>query len=113
MADQDPQAEPARNDPASRLTTLIGFDPTKATRLTTDLFASVVKEITDERTGVAKTKAKELLTKAIELRAQAAKARKDFDTQMKKFDKELGGVIGQIQQMLDGREAPADEQPAQ
>lgn len=98
-----PQFRQSQGGPAEKLNTLLGFDVTKATRLTSEFFGEVVAEIAKERTDIAKGKAKELLTKAISLREQASKAGKDFAAQMKKFDKELTKVIGSVQGILDGR----------
>lgn len=87
----------------TKLQELLGFDPTKKGTLTADLFSEVVKEIADERHKEAKARAKEHLVKAIQLREQMAKARKDFDAQDKKFEKELGKALNQIQGILSGK----------
>jgi DNA replication protein DnaD len=87
-----------------RLQEMLGFDPVGKAGLTQDLFSEVVKEIQEERTKEAKAKAKEYLIKAMQLREQMEKAKRDFDTQYKKFEKELGKVLNQIQGILTGKE---------
>lgn len=92
----------------TKLQELLGFDPAKKGTLTADLFSEVVKEIADERHKEAKARAKEHLVKAIQLREQMAKARKDFDAQDKKFEKELGKALNQIDGILSGK-SPDEE----
>lgn len=93
----------------AKLQELLGFDPTKRGTLSANLFSEVVKEIADERHKEAKARAKEHLVKAIQLREQMAKARKDFDAQDKKFEKELGRVLSQIQGILSGNDSPSPD----
>ena len=97
MADQ---RKPTSSD---KLQELLGFDAAKKGTLTSELFGEVVKEIQEERAKKAKEQAKEHLVKAMALREQMEKARKDFEGQAKKFDKELGKVLNQIQGILTGR----------
>lgn len=89
---------------SNKLEGLLGFDPTKRETLTQELFKEVVQEISKERTDKAKAQAKEHLTKAIQLREGMVKARRDFDREDKKFEKELGKVMNQIQGVLTGQE---------
>jgi hypothetical protein len=82
---------------SDRLQELLGFDAAKRGTLTSELFGEVVKEIQEERAKEAKSRAKEHLVKAMQLREQMEKARKDFENQYKKFEKELGSVLNQVQ----------------
>ena len=91
-----------------KLTELLGFDPVKRSTLTQDLFKEVVSDISKDRIDKAKAQAKDLLTKALQLRDQKDKCEKDFAKEMKKFDKELGKVMNQIQGLLSGKE-PQEE----
>lgn len=92
-----------RKTSSDKLQEMLGFDAAKKGTLTNDLFGEVVKEIQQERHDEAKKRAKEHLVKAINLREQMEKARKDFEGQAKKFDKELGKVLNQIQGILTGK----------
>ena len=88
---------------ADKLQSLLDFDAAKRPTLTQELFAEVVKEIQEERAKDAKVKAKEQLVKAMQLREQMAKAKKDFEGQHNKMEKELGKVLNQIQGILSGK----------
>lgn len=99
MSDQNNQKKTS----ADRLQDLLGFDAAKKGTLTSELFSEVVKEIQEERSKEAKVRAKEHLLKAMGLREQMDKAKKDFDSQYKKFEKELGKILNQIQSILSGK----------
>lgn len=88
---------------ADRLQELLTFDAAKKQNLTQELMSEVVKEITEERVKEAKSRAKEQLVKAMQLREQMAKAKRDFDNQHQKMEKELGKIMNQIQGILTGR----------
>lgn len=105
---EQPQGE-NRGNPLARLKGLLKFDASKPARLSSALFTEVVEGIHKTRLDAAKIKATELLTKAIGLQEQKVAADRAYEKQSKQFDKELGGILGQIQQMLDGVEPKQDE----
>jgi hypothetical protein len=94
---------------ADKLTDMLKFDAGKRQTLTQDVFADVVKEINEERVKVVKTQAKEQLVKAMGLREQMTKAKKEFESQHKKMEKELGKILNQIQGILSGKEETEEE----
>lgn len=112
MAEGDNQKQDGTKNPLERLRQLLQFDPSKKTRLTAGVFAEVVGKIKKERLDATLLKAEELLRKAISLQETKAKADADYDKLSKTFDKELGGVLGNIQQMLDGVEVQKDVEGA-
>lgn len=93
-------------DPTEKLAELLGFDPTKKQSLPGDVLKDLLGEIQDERIKEVKTKAKEHLIKAITLREQMEKARRDFDGQYRKFSKELGGILSQLDGLVKGQNSP-------
>lgn len=88
---------------SDKLQELLEFDPAKRPTLTQELFSEVVKEIREERAKDAKTKAKEQLVKAMQVREQMVKAKKEFEGQYNKMEKELGKTLNQIQGILSGK----------
>lgn len=90
-------------DAVDRLTAMFGFDPAKEMAAGNDVLKEALKEIGEERSKNAKTKAKEQLLKAIELRQQMAAKKREFENQYKKFEKELGKVLGQLDAMASGK----------
>jgi len=100
--------EKIKPSPAERLATLVGFDPAKRGSLSDELFKEVLEDLTEERVKKAKEAAKEQLEKAVKLREDFDKAEKSFDSQKKKFNKELGKLLNKIESQLKG-EAPKDE----
>lgn len=78
-----------------------------------EVLKDALAEIASEDRESRKTKAKELLRKAIELDGQMKKARADFAKQSAKWDKELGGLLRRIEAMKDGREPEQEVEPAQ
>ena len=109
MNEQEQQKKPSN---AERLTDLLKFDPIKRHPITQEVFADVLKEITEERLKTVRVQAKETLQKAMELRQQMNKAEKDFKGQQQKFEKELGKLLNQVQSMLSGKEPePEQTQP--
>lgn len=91
------------NDQVQRLQDILGFDPVKYDVVTKDAITEVVKEIQQERLKKVKEKAKEQLIKAIELREQKAKMDREYINNSKKFDKELGSILSQIEKALSGK----------
>lgn len=96
------------NNPSAKLSELLKFDPGKRHPVSTELFAEALKEITEEREESTKKVVKELLSKGMDLRQQMVTAEKQFNTAKRKFDKELGKIIKQVQGMLNGQEATDD-----
>jgi CRISPR/Cas system CSM-associated protein Csm2 small subunit len=94
---------------SDKLQELLTFDAAKKHNLTQELMSEVVKEITEERVKEAKTRAKEQLVKAMQLREQMAKAKRDFDNQYQKMEKELGKIMNQIQGILTGKNPDPEE----
>jgi hypothetical protein len=93
---------------ADKLTDMLKFDAAKRPTLTQDVFADVVKEITEERVKAVKSQAKDQLVKAMGIQEQMSKAKKEFESQHKKMEKELGKILNQIQSILSGKE-PEEE----
>lgn len=106
-------SEQQRSTSGMKLQELLGFDPIKKGTLTSELFSEVVKEIQEERLKEAKVRAKEHLVKAIGLREQMEKARRDFANQEKKFEKELGKVLNQIQGILSGKNPDEEKEESE
>lgn len=107
MSEEVKKEENKKKSHADDLAAMLGFDPSKSTSLTGDLFKEVVKEIQDEKLKEAKVKAKEHLLKAMTLRQQMVKVRKDFDKQWNQHEKELGNIMKQIHGIMSGK--PAEE----
>ena len=99
------------SDNAGRLEDLIGFDASKPSNLTNDLFQEVLSDIKKERFDTAKKAAREQLVKAVELREKMVKIEREFNGQKAKFEKELGKLLSRLESSLGGRE-PAPEDPA-
>ena len=95
---------------SERLEKLCGFDPTKKLNATGELLAEVAKELREERETKAKASAREQLKKAVELREKMHNARKEFEGQCAKFDKELGNLLGRLESGLRGTQPAEDKQ---
>ena len=70
---------------------------------------SAIAEVAKEDAEARKAKAKELIRKAIGFSKQMDRAKRDFNAQVAKFDKELGKVLRQINAMADGKEPTEEE----
>lgn len=70
---------------------------------------SAIAEVAKEDAEARKTKAKELIRQAIGFGQQMDRAKRDFNAQVAKFDKELGKVLRQINAMADGKEPTEEE----
>lgn len=92
-----------------RLQSVLGFDPTKANDGVGSAFKEALAEIHEERKAVNKVRVKELLQKAIELKTKMAKARKEFESNSAKFDKELGNVLKTIERMSKGEDTQEEQ----
>jgi hypothetical protein len=99
---QQQQQQGGRSN-AERLTDLLTFDPGRGVPLTGKAFAKVVREIKREKLATAQQQAKDLLVRAMDLQKQKTDAKRVFERQEKKFDKELGKVLKQIDNLLKGR----------
>lgn len=96
------------SDPIQRLTDLLKFDPAKKT-VGTNVFADALAEVHKKRDEANKTRAIELLEKAIDLRTKFAEVTKQFQGQEKKFNKELGKLLNSIEAMAKGNPPPSEE----
>lgn len=101
MADEQSGGPPPNN--AEKLNSLLTFDATKRPPLAGEALAKVIEEIKKEKLEIAQKEAKDLLYKAIELQNKKAVAKRAFENQDRKFDKELGRVLKNINNLLEGR----------
>jgi hypothetical protein len=99
-------ADPFAN--AHRLAEIVGFDAAKGPNVTGDVLKEVLDEILEDRKQKAKVLAKEQLVKALTLREQMAAARRKFETEWEKSDKELGKVVNRLYASLNGKPAPVE-----
>jgi hypothetical protein len=67
------------------------------------MLAEVLGDIRKERTEQAKVQAKDLILKALSLQDQGAKLDAEYEKTRKSRDKELGKLLNQIENMLNGR----------
>lgn len=88
---------------ADKLAGMLTFDPIKRVPLAGEAFSKVVEEIKKERVEEGTKQAKELLLKAMDFQKQKVDAKKRFEQQDKKFDKELGKILRQIDNLLQGK----------
>ncbi len=99
------------------LTSLLGFDPSKKPKLSADLFNDVKKDFETKRLDAAKEKARTAIAAALVLQEQMQKSEKEFKQAQEKFEKELGKLVNEIKNQLDGtpttEEAPAETPPAE
>lgn len=88
-----------------RLEKLLGFDAAKPQSITEGILKEVVGELEEQRVEEAKAAAKEQVSKAIELRRKMHKAKREFDSQFAKFEKELGKMMNRLEAGLRGESA--------
>lgn len=104
-------------DNAAKLADILGFDAAKHPSVTQETLQEALTEILDLRKVEAIRKAKEVLTKAIDLRRQMAQAEREFTKNQKKFDKELGKLISQLERSVSPQpgdeDEPEEETPAE
>lgn len=96
-----------------RLSRVLGFDP--ARKGGTGVFADALEVVNKKRAEAAKDKAVGLIEQAITLREQMAQAENTFNAQKKKFEKELGKLVGRIEALAGGKspsQIEADERDA-
>jgi hypothetical protein len=72
---------------------VLGFKPTQRPQTTSDVLAEAKHQILEERRLKAEEKAKGTMRNVIELCESAREAKKNFDKQMEKFNKELGPLL--------------------
>lgn len=103
-------------DRVAQLCEKLGFDPARQATGDAGLLADVVKEIQQEREKEVKTKVKELLVLAMQVRKQMDDARKKFEREWAKMEKELGKILGDLERLASGKPveepAAAEEAPA-
>jgi hypothetical protein len=97
------------NTHIARLSDMLGFDPGKKDQITSEAFKEVVAEIQAERQKAVKEKAKTQLLKAMEIRDQKSKMDKEYANASKKWDKEMGNLLKQIESMLTGKPVEEEE----
>lgn len=89
---------------------MLGFDPTVELSVSGNVLGEAIKEIQEERALKVKAKAKEQLLKAIDLQTKMKVAKRNFEKEAKKFDKELGKVMKALEAMSKGEEVPPEEE---
>lgn len=72
-----------------------------------DVLKEALKEVSKEESEKKKDAAKELVRKALELQQRMDQAERTFNSEKKKFDKELGKTLNRLRNMASGR--PLDE----
>ena len=93
---------------AERLENLLGFDAAKPESVTKGLLDEVVGEIQEERKKKAKVAAKEQVVKLMDQREKMYKAKKQFDGEFGKFEKEFGKMLNRLEGTLRGGPAPEE-----
>jgi hypothetical protein len=68
-----------------------------------DVLKEALKEVSEERAGKRKDAAKELIRKALDLKEQKDKAKSEFLSKDRKWEKELGKVMGRLENMAQGK----------
>jgi hypothetical protein len=96
------------SDNITRLSNLLGFDPSKPDTGAAPMLTEALEEVRKEREAKTKIKVKEFITKAIEIQDQMVQAKNAFDAQYAKLDKGLGKLLSQIDALAKGRPAPAE-----
>lgn len=68
-----------------------------------NVLQEALKEVAKEDTETRKGKAKEMIRKAVELNRQMEEAERTFNSQKKKFDKELGKTLQRLNNMANNK----------
>lgn len=84
-----------------RLTKVLGFDPAK--NAGGGVFAKAMDEVKKKREEAALSKATALIEQAMDLRQKMDDAERAFNVQKKKFEKELGKLVGRIEGLAGGK----------
>jgi hypothetical protein len=79
----------------------------KPHRIEFDVLREALKEVSKEESDKKKDSAKELIRKALDLQSRMDAAERTFNSEKKKFDKELGKTLNRLRNMAAGR--PLDE----
>lgn len=74
-----------------------------------DILKEALSEVSEERAGKRKDAAKELIRKALDLKEQKDKAKKEFLAKDRKWEKELGKVMGRLENMAQGKPLDSGE----
>jgi seryl-tRNA synthetase len=72
-----------------------------------DVLREALKEVTKEESDKKKDAAKELIRKALDLKGRMEQADRLFNSEKKKFEKELGKTLNRLRNMAAGK--PLDE----
>lgn len=88
-----------------RLAALLGFDPARESPAD-GVFAEAMREINEERARAQKERASQLIRQAIALREQMHHAERQFESQRRKFHKDLGKLVARIEALAAGKAAP-------
>lgn len=99
------------NPNAEKLVNILGFDP-RSQNLDNSIMEEALKEIREERVTALKGRAKSLLQEAMKLVEEKKKADNVYNEQSRKFDKNLGKLMGRINAMANGKEPPKEEDEA-
>lgn len=89
-----------------RATDVLGFEPTKRVATSAYILTKVKEKLQEERQKQAEEQAEKAMRQVIELCEKHAQAVRQFHSQEKKWDKELGKLLNQ----LEGH--PPEQQPA-
>jgi hypothetical protein len=73
-----------------------------------DVLKEALKEVSKEESEKKKVAAKDLIRKALELQDRMNTAERTFNSEKKKFDKELGKTLNRLKNMASGR--PLDDE---
>ena len=84
-----------------RLTKILGYDPAKQ-HGGAGVFTEALKELQEESDKQVKEQAKGLLAKAIDLRRKMNERVRTVNSEVKKFDKELGKLLNKIEAFSKG-----------
>lgn len=84
-----------------RLTRILGYDPVKQ-HGGPNVFGEALKELQEESDKQVKEQAKGLLAAAIDLRKKMNERQRTVQSEVKKFDKELGKVLNKIEAFSKG-----------
>ena len=68
-----------------------------------DVLKEALKEVTEEDNEKKKGSAKELIRKCMDLQSRMDQAERTFNSEKKKWDKELGKTIKRLKNMVGGR----------
>lgn len=85
-----------------RLVKILGYDPARSHSGPT-VFSEALKELQEESDKQTKAQAKELIGKAVELRKKMNERVRSVNSEIKKFDKELGKLLNKIEAFSKGQ----------